>query len=214
MFDANVKDWDTMIDTNIKGLLYVTRLILPGMIERGRGHIINIGSIGAFELYPGGNVYCASKSAVQTLSKTLRMDVLGKSIRVTNISPGMTKTEFPLVRWGGDKQAADKIYEGIDYLTPEDVGEAILFCATCPPHVNIGELTITPTDQISFMLTIEKVNKIKHLFTLYRRRRRCAIGQITYQELFKDEKMHFATSIINSSYASDRLDLLYYSPDK
>ena len=156
MFDANVKDWDTMIDTNIKGLLYVTRLILPGMIERGRGHIINIGSIGAFELYPGGNVYCASKSAVQTLSKTLRMDVLGKSIRVTNISPGMTKTEFPSVRWGGDKQAADKIYEGIDYLTPEDVAEAILFCATRPPHVNIGELTITPIDQISFMLTHRK----------------------------------------------------------
>jgi serine 3-dehydrogenase len=156
MFDANVKDWDTMIDTNIKGLLYMTRLILPGMVERGKGHIINIGSIAAFELYPGGNVYCATKAAVRTLSKALRMDVLGKSIRVTNIQPGMAKTEFGMVRWGGNKELADKIYEGVDYLSSEDVAEAVLFCATRPPHVNIGELTITPTDQISFMLTHRK----------------------------------------------------------
>jgi len=156
MFDADIKDWDAMIDTNVKGLLYMTRLILPGMVERGRGHVINVGSIAGFELYPGGNVYCASKAAVQILSKSLRMDVLGKSIRVTNIDPGMTKTEFPLVRWKGDEEAASRLYEGIDYLSPEEVAEAILFCATRPPHVNIGELVITPTEQISFMLTHRK----------------------------------------------------------
>jgi 3-hydroxy acid dehydrogenase / malonic semialdehyde reductase len=156
MFDADIKDWDAMIDTNVKGLLYMTRLFLPGMVERGRGHVINVASIAGFELYPGGSVYSASKAAVQVLSKSLRMDVLGKSIRVTNIDPGMTKTEFPLVRWRGDEEAANKLYEGIDYLSPEEVAEAIVFCATRPPHVNIGELLITPTDQISFILTHRK----------------------------------------------------------
>lgn len=152
LYEADVKDWDTMIDTNVKGLLYVTRLILPGMVERGRGHVINIGSVAGVEVYPGGNVYCASKSAVRTLSHGLRMDVHGKSIRVTNVQPGMTKTEFTLVRWKGDQDRSDKFYEGVDHLWPEDVAEAVLFCATRPPHVNIGELTITPTDQVSFML--------------------------------------------------------------
>jgi len=155
-FDANVKDWDTMIDTNVKGLLYMTRIILPGMLKREKGHIINIGSVAALELFPGGNVYSATKAAVQVLSKALRMDVLGKSIRVTNIDPGITKTEFSMVRWSGDKELADKTYEGIDYLSPEDVAEIVLFCATRPPHVNIGELVVTPVDQISFMLTHRK----------------------------------------------------------
>jgi 3-hydroxy acid dehydrogenase/malonic semialdehyde reductase len=156
MYDANVKDWDMMIDTNVKGILYVTRLILPGMVERRRGHIINISSIAGLDVYPGGNVYCASKAAVRTLSQALRMDVLGKSIRVTNINPGITKTEFSLVRWDGDKEAADKIYEGVDHLSPEDVADVVVFCATRPPHVNIGELVITPTDQVSFMLIHRK----------------------------------------------------------
>lgn len=152
-FDANVKDWDKMIDTNVKGLLYMTRLILPGMVTREKGHIINIGSVAAVELFPGGNVYSATKAAVQILSKSLRMDVLGKSIRVTNIHPGITKTEFASVRWSGDQGLANKTYEGIDYLTPEDIADVVLFCATRPPHVNIGELIITPVDQISFSLT-------------------------------------------------------------
>lgn len=152
LYEGDVKDWDRMIDTNVKGLLYVTRLVLPGMVERGRGHVINVGSNAAIEVYPGGNVYCASKAAVRTLSKGLRMDVHGKSIRVTNIQPGMTKTEFTLVRWKGDQERSEKFYEGVDHLLPEDVAEAILFCATRPPRVNIGELTVTPTDQVSFML--------------------------------------------------------------
>jgi serine 3-dehydrogenase len=150
VYDADVEDWDAMIDTNVKGLLYVTRLILPGMIERNRGHVVNIGSIAGSGAYPGGNVYCASKAAVHMLSQAMRMDLFPKSIRVTHIDPGMTKTEFSLVRWKGDQALADKTYEGVDYLTAEDVAEVILFCVTRPSHVNIGELVITPVDQVSF----------------------------------------------------------------
>jgi 3-hydroxy acid dehydrogenase/malonic semialdehyde reductase len=156
MFEATIGDWDTMIDTNVKGLLYVTRLILPGMVERNRGHVINIASIGGFELYPGGSVYCATKAAVQTLSKVLRMDVLGHSIRVTNIDPGITYSEFNLVRWKGNREKAEKVYEGLKCLSSQDIAEAVLFCATRPPHVNIGEVVITPTDQISVFLTHRK----------------------------------------------------------
>jgi 3-hydroxy acid dehydrogenase / malonic semialdehyde reductase len=156
VFDADVEDWDAMIDTNVKGLLYVTRLILPGMVERNRGHVINIGSIAGLGAYPGGSVYCASKAAVRILSDGMRMDTFGKPIRVTNIDPGMTKTEFSLVRWKGDQALADKTYEGVDYLTAEDVAEVIVFCVTRPPHVNIGELVITPTDQVSFTLLNRK----------------------------------------------------------
>ncbi len=153
VFDATVGDWDTMIDTNVKGLLYVTRLILPGMVERKKGHVINIASIGGFELYPGGSVYCATKAAVQTLSKVLRMDVLGHSIRVTNIDPGITRSEFNVVRFKGDKEKAEKVYEGLRCLSSQDIADAVLFCATRPSHVNIGELVITPTDQINVFLT-------------------------------------------------------------
>jgi len=156
LYDADVKDWDSMIDTNVKGLLYITRLILPGMVERNRGHVINIGSIAGSGAYPGGNVYCASKAAVRILSEGMRMDTFGKAIRVTNIQPGMTKTEFSLVRWKGDEALSDKVYEGIDYLTAEDVAEVILFCATRPPHVNIGEVMITPVDQVSFSMVNRK----------------------------------------------------------
>ena len=156
LHDADVKDWDSMIDTNVKGLLYVTRLILPGMVERNRGHVINIGSIAGTEAYPGGNVYCASKAAVRTLSQAMRMDVFGKSIRITNIQPGMTKTEFSLVRWKGDEALSNKVYVGIDYLKAEDVAEVILFCATRPPHVNIGEVVMTPVDQVSFTMLNRK----------------------------------------------------------
>jgi 3-hydroxy acid dehydrogenase / malonic semialdehyde reductase len=154
--DADIKDWDTMIDTNVKGLLYVTRLVLPGMVERNRGHVINIGSIAGLGAYPGGNVYCATKAAVRILSDGMRMDVFGKSIRVTNIDPGMVKTDFSLVRWKGNQELSDKTYEGVDYLTSEDLAEVIVFCATRPAHVNIGELVITPTDQVSFSMVNRK----------------------------------------------------------
>ena len=156
LYDADVKDWDSMIDTNVKGLLYITRLILPGMVERNRGHVINIGSIAGSGAYPGGNVYCASKAAVRILSEAMRMDTFGKSIRITNIQPGMTKTEFSLVRWKGDEALSNKVYEGIDYLKAEDVAEVILFCATRPPHVNIGEVVMTPVDQVSFTMLNRK----------------------------------------------------------
>jgi 3-hydroxy acid dehydrogenase / malonic semialdehyde reductase len=156
LYEADVKDWDTMIDTNVKGLLYVTRLILPGMVERNRGHVINIGSIAGWGAYPGGSVYCASKAAVRILSDGMRMDTFGKPIRITNIDPGMVKTEFSLVRWKGDQERSDKVYDGVDYLTAEDLAEVILFCATRPSHVNIGELLITPTDQVSFTMLNRK----------------------------------------------------------
>jgi 3-hydroxy acid dehydrogenase / malonic semialdehyde reductase len=159
LHDADVNDWDTMIDTNVKGLLYVTRLILPGMVERNRGHVINMGSIAGLGAYPGGNVYCATKAAVRMLSDGMRMDVFGTAIRVTNIEPGMVKTEFSLVRWKGNQDLSDKTYEGVDYLTPEDLAEVILFCATRPAHVNIGELVITPTDQVSFSMLNRKVKQ-------------------------------------------------------
>jgi len=156
LYEADLMDWDTMIDTNVKGLLQVTRLILPGMVERNRGHVINIGSIAGLGAYPGGSVYCASKAAVRMLSQSMRMDLFPRSIRVTHIDPGMTKTEFSLVRWKGDQTKADQTYEGVDYLNPEDLAEVILFCATRPPHVNIGELVITPTAQVSFNMVNRK----------------------------------------------------------
>jgi serine 3-dehydrogenase len=156
VFDADIEDWDTMIDTNVKGLLYVARLVLPGMVERNRGHVINIGSIAGLAAYPGGNVYCASKAAVGMISQAMRMDLFPKSIRVTHIDPGMTKTEFSLIRWKGDQDLSEKVYEGVDYLTAEDIADVILFCATRSPHVNIGEIVITPTDQVSFNMVNRK----------------------------------------------------------
>ena len=123
-------DWDEMIDTNVKGLLYVTRAVLPGMVARGRGHVINIGSIAGHELYPGGNVYCASKAAVAMLNKTLRLDLLGTGIRVTSVEPGMVETEFSLVRFHGDEPRAVKPYQGLQPLTAADIADAILWAAT------------------------------------------------------------------------------------
>ncbi len=157
LHEGEIEDWETMIDTNVKGLLYVTRLVAPGMAERDRGHIINIGSIAGLGVYPGGNVYCATKSAVRALSQGLRMDLFGKSIRVTTINPGMTKTEFSLIRWKGNEGLSEKVYEGVEFLTAEDIADIILFCATRPPHVNIGELVVTPTDQVAFNMVRRRV---------------------------------------------------------
>ena len=151
--EARISDWDKMIDTNIKGLLYVTRLILPGMIERDSGHIVNLGSIAALETYPAGNVYCATKSAVKALSQAMRLDVNGTAVRVTLVEPGMTKTEFALVRWDGDEQKASAMYEGVDHLTPEDVAEVIVFCLTRPARDNIADVVLTPTQQASIYVT-------------------------------------------------------------
>jgi 3-hydroxy acid dehydrogenase / malonic semialdehyde reductase len=145
-----IDDWERMIDTNIKGLLYVSRLVIPLMIERKiRGHIINIGSIAGKEVYANGNVYCASKFAVDALSKGMRADLLQHAIKVTSISPGMVETEFSLVRFKGDDQSAKKFYEGLIPLAAEDIAETILFALSRPPHVNINDIYITPLAQAS-----------------------------------------------------------------
>jgi 3-hydroxy acid dehydrogenase/malonic semialdehyde reductase len=147
--EASLDDWDEMIDTNVKGLLYVTRKILPGMIERNRGHIINIGSIAGHEVYPRGHVYCASKHAVDAITKGLRLDVVDTPIRVTTIDPGLAETEFSEVRFHGDTERAKSVYKGMEALTAEDIAETILWCATRPSHVQIAEIIIFPTAQAS-----------------------------------------------------------------
>jgi 3-hydroxy acid dehydrogenase/malonic semialdehyde reductase len=140
-------DWDQMIDTNVKGLLYVTRAVLPGMVERGRGHVVNIGSVAGRTVYPGGAVYSATKFAVAAISDTLRHDVLGTGVRVTNVEPGLAETEFSLVRFKGDKARAKAVYEGTEPLRAEDVADAVLWAVTRPPHVNVQSILLMPTDQ-------------------------------------------------------------------
>ena len=147
--EGNISDWEQMIDTNVKGLLYVTREILQGMVKRNSGHIINIGSVAGHEVYPKGAVYCASKHAVDAITKGLRMDLSGTNIRVSTIDPGAVETSFSEVRFKGDTKRAAAVYEGIDPLTPFDIADAVLYCATRPPHVNISQMNIMPTDQAS-----------------------------------------------------------------
>ena len=147
--EGDIGDWEEMIDTNIKGLLYVTRSILPGMVKRKKGHIINIGSIAGHQLYPAGNVYCATKFAVKALSEGLRLDLLGTGVRVTSVDPGMVQTEFSQVRFHGDTERATAVYQGLQPLSADDVAEGILFCATRPPHVDVADIIVMPTDQAS-----------------------------------------------------------------
>jgi serine 3-dehydrogenase len=149
LHEGDISDWEEMIDTNVKGLLYVTRAVLPGMVERGRGHVINIGSIAGHEVYPGGNVYCATKHAVTALNRGLAIDTLGTGVRVSSVDPGMVETEFSLVRFHGDAERADGVYHGIDPLTPADVAEAVLFCATRPANANVREMILTAGAQAS-----------------------------------------------------------------
>ena len=151
--DGNIEDWEQMIDTNIKGLLYVTKEVLPVMVSRNTGHIINISSIAGHEVYEYGNVYCASKHAVSALSKSMRIDLLKNNIKVTNISPGMAETEFSIVRFHGDKAQAKKFYEGLIPLNGVDVAEAILFVLSRPAHVCINEMLIMPTAQATAAIT-------------------------------------------------------------
>ncbi|PPS43466.1 SDR family oxidoreductase [Chroococcidiopsis sp. TS-821] len=151
-YEADIQDWEEMIDTNIKGLLYISRLLAPKMVERGRGHIVNIGSIAGHQTYPGGNVYCATKAAVKALSEGMKMDLLGTPVRVTSVDPGMVETEFSQVRFHGDVERANKVYQGMTPLTAEDIAEIVYFCTTRPPHVNISELIVLATDQASATL--------------------------------------------------------------
>ncbi len=145
--DGNIDDWETMIDTNVKGLLYVTRHITPLMIQNEKGHIINVASLAGKQAYPKGNVYCATKFAVDALSQSMRIDMIEHGIRVTNIAPGLVETEFSLVRFHGDSERAKKTYEKIKPLTAEDIAEIIFWTASRPAHVNINDVVITPTAQ-------------------------------------------------------------------
>lgn len=147
--EGNLDDWDTMIDTNVKGLLYVSRIVSNWMIHNGHGHIINLGSIAGKDVYPNGNVYSATKAAVDTLSKAMRIDLLQHGIKVSAIHPGAVETEFSEVRFKGDKSRAKKVYEGYDPLTAEDIAESIWFIASRPKHVNINDMLIMPTAQAS-----------------------------------------------------------------
>lgn len=147
IFSGDTDDWDRMIDTNIKGLLYVSRIIMPQMKERQSGHIINIGSIAGKEVYPNGNVYCATKHAVDALNKAMRIDLLPYNIKVSALNPGAVETEFSIVRFKGDKVRASKVYEGFEPLHAQDIAEAAWFMASRPPHVTINEMLIMPTQQ-------------------------------------------------------------------
>jgi NADP-dependent 3-hydroxy acid dehydrogenase YdfG len=144
-----IDDWERMIDTNIKGLLYVSNAVIPVLKSNAKGHIINIGSIAGKEVYPGGNVYCASKHAVDALSKAMRIDLVSHQIKVTNIAPGAAETEFSVVRFKGNKEAADAVYSGFEPLTAIDIAETVYFAATRPAHVNLNDIVIMPTAQAS-----------------------------------------------------------------
>lgn len=147
IYDGRIEDWNEMVDTNIKGTLYLTKLISPIFLKKNSGHIVNIASIAGRQVYPNGNVYCATKSAVKTLSEAMIIDFNGKNIRVTNVDPGLVETEFSEVRFHGDKERAKTVYKGYKPLTPYDIANVILFCVTLPEHVMVQDILITPTAQ-------------------------------------------------------------------
>lgn len=149
LHEGAVSDWDEMIDTNIKGLLYVSKAVLSGMVERGRGHVINIGSIAGHESYPGGNVYCATKAAVRGLTAGLRMDYVDTPVRISSVDPGLVETEFSVVRFHGDAERAKSVYKGLKPLKAEDVADVVVFIAGRPEHVNVAEVLLLPEAQAS-----------------------------------------------------------------
>lgn len=154
--EGNLDEWDIMIDTNIRGLLAMTRLVVPGMVERGRGHIINLGSIAGDAAYPGGSVYCATKAAVKALSDGLRIDLVDTPLRVTNIKPGLVETNFSVVRFRGDKAKADNVYKGIQPLTGKDIAEVAWFAASAPEYMQIAEVLVMPTNQATGTIAYKK----------------------------------------------------------
>ena len=156
--NADIEDWERMLDINVKGLMYVSKKVIPGMCKRNGGHIINVSSIAGKEVYPLGNGYCASKFAVDALTKAMRMDLIGYQIKVASINPGLVETEFSKVRFKGDDQRAKKVYQGFVPLSGDDVGDAILFMITRPKQVNIADLTIFPTAQASSTLVHRESN--------------------------------------------------------
>ncbi|MGA7859658.1 MAG: SDR family NAD(P)-dependent oxidoreductase [Terracidiphilus sp.] len=152
LYMGRIQDWEEMIDTNVKGLLYVTRAVVPGMVVRGRGHVINLGSTAGELTYPNGAVYCATKAAERAINDGLRQDVLGTPVRVTSVDPGMVETDFSLVRFHGDAERAAKVYKGVKPLTAEDVADVIVWAASRPAHVNIARVTLTPVQQANSLL--------------------------------------------------------------
>jgi serine 3-dehydrogenase len=156
LHEGRIEDWEEMIDTNVKGLLYVSRAVLPGMVKRRRGHIVNLGSVAGHEVYPGGSVYCATKHAVDAVTKGLIMDLVDTPVRVSTVDPGLVETEFSVVRFHGDRDRAKAPYKGLKPLKGRDVAEAVLFCVTRPPHVNVNQIRILPTAQASTTLVHRK----------------------------------------------------------
>jgi NADP-dependent 3-hydroxy acid dehydrogenase YdfG len=154
--EGNLDEWDVVIDTNIKALLSMTRIVVPGMLERGCGHIINIGSIAGDAAYPGGSVYCATKAAVKALSDGLRIDLVDTPLRVTNIKPGLVETNFSVVRFRGDKDRADNVYKGIHALTGADIAEVAYFAASAPEHMQVAEILVMPTNQATGTIVSKK----------------------------------------------------------
>jgi NADP-dependent 3-hydroxy acid dehydrogenase YdfG len=152
LYLGKIEDWEEMIDTNVKGLLYVSRAVVPGMVVRGRGHVVSLGSTAGELTYPGGAVYCASKAAERAINDGLRQDLLGTPVRVTTVDPGMVETDFSLVRFHGDTERAAKVYKGVTPLTPEDVADAILWAVSRPSHVNIARVALTSVDQANSLL--------------------------------------------------------------
>src|SRR5580658_3821580 len=152
LYAGKIEDWEEMIDTNVKGLLYVTRAVVPGMVARGRGHVVNLGSTAGEITYPNGAVYCATKAAERSINDGLRQDVLGTPIRVTSVDPGMVETDFSLVRFHGDEERASKVYKGVKPLTPEDIAEVIVWAVTRPDHVNIARVSLTMVQQANSLL--------------------------------------------------------------
>jgi NADP-dependent 3-hydroxy acid dehydrogenase YdfG len=152
VYTGKIDDWEEMIDTNVKGLLYITRSVVPGMVVRGHGHVVNLGSTAGELAYPSGAVYCGSKAAVRLINDGLREDLLGTPVRVTSIDPGMVETDFSLVRFRGDAEKAEKVYKGVTPLTPEDVAEAIVWAVKQPAHVNIARVVMTSVSQANSLL--------------------------------------------------------------
>jgi NADP-dependent 3-hydroxy acid dehydrogenase YdfG len=147
LHEGELLDWEEMIDTNVKGLLYVDRAVVPRMVEAGRGTVVHIGSIAGRDVYPGGNVYCATKHAVRALTESLRLDVNGSGVRICTIDPGLVETEFSIVRFRGDEDRAKAVYRGMTPLTADDVADAVLYAASRPDHVDVAEILLLPTDQ-------------------------------------------------------------------
>ncbi|WP_462282169.1 SDR family oxidoreductase [Salinivirga cyanobacteriivorans] len=154
--EGDINDWEQMIDTNVKGLLYISRKIMPGMVDRESGHIINVSSIAGKEVYEKGNVYCATKHAVEAITKGMRLDLLKHGIRVSSVSPGLVETEFSMVRFKGDEERAAAVYDGLEALRAEDIAETIVWITSRPPHVNINDVLITPTAQGNSTTTVRK----------------------------------------------------------